>query len=198
MNWHSHFLCVNQALYQKGISNKDSEAAIKLVFEKGQCREGDEEPETKHGLSKEAVDQLYVQASKRWHQGRDLPIENRKARVIRWLQYRGFNWGVVSQLLKRLESHQSWVCMRLMIIFFTFIILAPRFFCLFGIPLESLCLSGIWLPICKISNFTEWLSLMYRYRYRYSSSMKLFTFAYRFANSLFSFLNSNVRDIRSF
>ncbi|CAA7016330.1 unnamed protein product [Microthlaspi erraticum] len=98
---------IKQALYQKGISNKDSEAAIKLVFEKGQCGEEDEEPETKHGMSKEAVDQLYVQASKRWHQGRDLPIENRKARVIRWLQYRGFNWGVVSQLLKRLESQQS-------------------------------------------------------------------------------------------
>lgn len=100
-------VCVNQALYQKGISNKDSEAAIKLVFEKGQCGEEDEEAETKHGMSQEAVDQLYVQASKRWHQGRDLPIENRKARVIRWLQYRGFNWGVVAQLLKRLESHQS-------------------------------------------------------------------------------------------
>ncbi|ESQ48699.1 hypothetical protein EUTSA_v10020892mg [Eutrema salsugineum] len=98
---------IKQALFKKGISNKDSEAAIKLVFEKGQCKEEDEETEPRHGMSKEAVDQLYVQASKRWLQGRYLPVENRKARVIRWLQYRGFNWGVVSQLLKRLESHQS-------------------------------------------------------------------------------------------
>ncbi|CAE5967091.1 unnamed protein product [Arabidopsis arenosa] len=99
---------IKQALFKKGISNKDSETAIKLVFEKRQCKEGDEEAELNHGLSKEAVDQLYVQASKRWLQGRDLPIETRKARVIRWLQYRGFNWGVVSQLLKRLEStHES-------------------------------------------------------------------------------------------
>ncbi|KAG7581771.1 Regulatory protein RecX [Arabidopsis suecica] len=99
---------IKQALFKKGISNKDSETAIKLVFEKRQCNEGDEEPELNHGLSKEAVDQLYVQASKRWLQGRDLPIETRKARVIRWLQYRGFNWGVVAQLLKRLEStHES-------------------------------------------------------------------------------------------
>lgn len=103
-----YFVCVAQALFKKGISNEDSEMAIKLVFEKGQCKEGDEEAEPKHGLSKEAVDQLYVQASKRWLQGRDLPIETRKARVIRWLQYRGFNWGVVSQVLKRLEStHES-------------------------------------------------------------------------------------------
>ena len=83
-------MCVDQALFKKGISNKDSETAIKLVFEKRQCNEGDEEAELNHGLSKEAVDQLYVQASKRW------------------LQYRGFNWGVVTQLLKRLEStHES-------------------------------------------------------------------------------------------
>ncbi|KAF8052431.1 hypothetical protein N665_1559s0003 [Sinapis alba] len=90
---------IKQALFKKGISNEDSDAAIKLVFEK------DTEPS--HGMSKEAMDQLYVQASKRWLQGRDLPIENRKARVIRWLQYRGFNWGVVSQLMKRLESPLS-------------------------------------------------------------------------------------------
>lgn len=103
-----YFVCVAQALFKKGISNEDSEMAIKLVFEKGQCKEGDEEAEPKHGLSKEAVDQLYVQASKRWLQGRDLPIKTRKARVIRWFQYRGFNWGVVSQVLKRLEStHES-------------------------------------------------------------------------------------------
>ncbi|CAH2053840.1 unnamed protein product [Thlaspi arvense] len=98
---------IKLALFKKGISNEDSEAAIKLVFEKGQCNEEDEEAEPRHGMSKEAVDQLYVEASKRWVQGRDLPIENRKARVIRWLQYRGFNWGVVSQLLKRLESSQE-------------------------------------------------------------------------------------------
>lgn len=97
-------LNVDQALFKKGVSNEDSDAAIKLVFEKdNQCKE----TELSHGMSKEAMDQLYVQASKRWLQGRDLPIENRKARVIRWLQYRGFNWGVVSQLMKRLESPLS-------------------------------------------------------------------------------------------
>ncbi|CAH8348977.1 unnamed protein product [Eruca vesicaria subsp. sativa] len=90
---------IKQALFKKGVSNEDSDAAIKLVFQK------DTEPS--HGMSKEAMDQLYVQVSKRWLQGRDLPIENRKARVIRWLQYRGFNWGVVSQLMKRLESPLS-------------------------------------------------------------------------------------------
>ncbi|CAN6968415.1 unnamed protein product [Brassica oleracea var. botrytis] len=95
---------IKQALFKKGVSNEDSDAAIKLVFEKdNQCKE----TEPSHGMSKEALDQLYVQASKRWLQGRDLPIENRKARVIRWLQYRGFNWGVVSQLMKRLESPLS-------------------------------------------------------------------------------------------
>lgn len=95
---------IKQALFKKGVSNEDSDAAIKLVFEKdNQCKE----TEVSHGMSKEAMDQLYVQASKRWLQGRDLPVENRKARVIRWLQYRGFNWGVVSQLIKRLESPLS-------------------------------------------------------------------------------------------
>lgn len=84
----------------KGVSEVDVQKAIKLVFEDG--KSGDQQSSL--GLSKLSMDNLFVQASKQWLRGRDVPKETRKSRIVRWLQYRGFNWGVVSTILKKLES----------------------------------------------------------------------------------------------
>ncbi|XP_048235644.1 uncharacterized protein LOC8271843 isoform X2 [Ricinus communis] len=91
---------IKQALFMKGVSEADAEKAIKLVFEDD--RSGGQE--LKLGMSKLSMEHLLVQASKQWFRGQDVPRETRKSRIIRWLQYRGFNWGVISFILKKLES----------------------------------------------------------------------------------------------
>ena len=55
-------------------------------------------------LFKSSLDQLYAQASRQWLQSQSQPVEKRKSKIIQWLQYRGFNWGVVNVVLKKLES----------------------------------------------------------------------------------------------
>ncbi|KAG6637858.1 uncharacterized protein LOC122280874 isoform X2 [Carya illinoinensis] len=94
---------IKLALLKKGVSEVDAENAVKLVFEDGESSD----QESNLGLSKLSMDQLYIQASKQWVRGRDLPKETRKLRIVRWLQYRGFNWGVVSIISKKLESEYS-------------------------------------------------------------------------------------------
>lgn len=98
---------IKQALFTKGVSEVDAEKAIKLVFEDRETDEdgeSDEDQESIHGMSKLSMDHLFVQASKQWLRGREVPKETRKSRIVRWLQYRGFNWGVISFVLKKLES----------------------------------------------------------------------------------------------
>ncbi|KAM5582749.1 hypothetical protein ABKV19_002930 [Rosa sericea] len=98
---------IKQALFTKGVSEVDAEKAIKLVFEDRESDEdgeSDEDQELIHGMSKLSMDHLFVQASKQWLRGREVPKETRKSRIVRWLQYRGFNWGVISFILKKLES----------------------------------------------------------------------------------------------
>lgn len=90
-----------QALFKKGISEADAEKAIKLVFENS---EGDEDQDSGIAMSKLSIDQLCVQASKQWQRSHGAPQETRKSRIVRWLQYRGFNWGVIKYVLKKLES----------------------------------------------------------------------------------------------
>ncbi|KAJ4725381.1 Regulatory protein RecX [Melia azedarach] len=92
---------IKQALFNKGISGNDADNAIKVVFRDGEC---DEDQESKLGMSKLSMDQLFIQASKQWLRSQDAPKDTRKLRIIRWLQYRGFNWGVTSFILKKLES----------------------------------------------------------------------------------------------
>jgi len=89
-----------QALSNKGASEADTDKALKLVFEDGDS----DEQESKVGMSKISMDQLLIQASKQWLRGQDVPKDTRKSRLIRWLQYRGFNWDVVNFVLKKLES----------------------------------------------------------------------------------------------
>lgn len=91
---------IKHALLKKGVSEADVEEAVKLVFE-------DEEGSARNKntkLSSSSMEQLYMQASKQWQRSQNVPYETRKARVIRWLKYRGFDWGVVGIILKKLES----------------------------------------------------------------------------------------------
>ncbi|MCD7450555.1 hypothetical protein HAX54_007208 [Datura stramonium] len=92
---------IKQALIKKGVSEVDADNAIKLVFKND---ETGEEQESGLAMSRPSLDQLFAQASKQWLKGQGVPREKRKARIIRWLQYRGFDWGVVSSILKKLES----------------------------------------------------------------------------------------------
>ncbi|KAG5550949.1 hypothetical protein RHGRI_009388 [Rhododendron griersonianum] len=92
---------LEQALLQKGVREADAEKAINYVFKDSNS---DGEEESTHGLSKTSIDKLLAQASKQWLRGRDATKETRKTRIIRWLQYRGFNWGVVNFIVKKLES----------------------------------------------------------------------------------------------
>lgn len=92
---------IKQALHKKGVSEIDAEKALKLVFQEDNS---DEDQESSHGLSKHSMDRLFVQVSKQWLKGTNSPREIQKSRIIRWLQYRGFNWGVVTFILKKLES----------------------------------------------------------------------------------------------
>ncbi|MFQ6642015.1 hypothetical protein Gotur_015324 [Gossypium turneri] len=94
---------IKQALFKKGISESDAENALKLVFE-GRDGDSNDDQESQLGFSKLSMDHLLIQASKQWLRGRDVPKETRKSRIVRWLQYRGFNWGVIGSVLKKLES----------------------------------------------------------------------------------------------
>ncbi|XP_047938727.1 regulatory protein RecX isoform X2 [Salvia hispanica] len=92
---------IRQELFKKGISEADAEKAIKLVFVNS---EGDEDEDSGIAMSKSSIDQLYAQASKQWQRSQGALQETRKSRIVRWLQYRGFNWSVIKYVLKKLES----------------------------------------------------------------------------------------------
>ncbi|EXB97667.1 Regulatory protein recX [Morus notabilis] len=94
---------IKQALSSKGVSEVDAENAIQLVFQDGEKADGFRG--SSRGMSKLSMDRLFVQASKQWLRGHDVPKETRKSRIIRWLQYRGFNWDVIGTIVKKLESN---------------------------------------------------------------------------------------------
>ncbi|CAI9295390.1 unnamed protein product [Lactuca saligna] len=88
---------IKQALAKKGVNDVDAQKAIKVVLEDG-------ETVSRFGLSKPSMDHLFAQVSKQWLRAKDLPTEKQKSRIINWLQYRGFNWGVINFILKKLQS----------------------------------------------------------------------------------------------
>lgn len=90
-----------QALTKKGVSQADAEKAVELVFKE---EDSDVDEKSNIGLSKHSINHLYVQASRQWFRSLDVPKETRKSRVIRWLQYRGFDWDVIKLILKKLEK----------------------------------------------------------------------------------------------
>ncbi|KAL3821154.1 hypothetical protein ACJIZ3_007059 [Penstemon smallii] len=93
---------IKQALFKKGVGEVDAEKAIKLVFEESSEDDGDHVSGI--AMSKLSIDKLYVQASKQWLRSHGAPNETRKSRIVRWLQYRGFDWNTIKFVLKKLES----------------------------------------------------------------------------------------------
>ncbi|KAL8205740.1 hypothetical protein R6Q57_009291 [Mikania cordata] len=93
---------IKQALAKKGINDADAQKAIKLVLEDGEP--DDSVQVSRFGLSKPSIDHLFAQALKQWIRAKNLPSEKQKSRIITWLQYRGFNWGIINFILKKLQS----------------------------------------------------------------------------------------------
>uniref|UniRef100_N1QUX1 Regulatory protein RecX n=1 Tax=Aegilops tauschii TaxID=37682 RepID=N1QUX1_AEGTA len=91
---------IKQALRQKGVPEAEVDQATRSVF---QDDRGDED-QASHGLSEASMDHLFAQASKQWLRGSSLPLEKRRARIVRWLQYRGFSWGVTNSIIRKLEA----------------------------------------------------------------------------------------------
>ncbi|CAN1848028.1 Regulatory protein RecX [Linum perenne] len=91
---------IKQALLKKGVSEGDAQNAIRNVFQGTEPRI----EESRVELSNPSLDHLLAQASKQWGRSQDVAIEKRKSRMIRWLQYRGFDWSVISTVLGKLES----------------------------------------------------------------------------------------------
>lgn len=95
---------IKQALFKKGVSRADAEKALEVVFEDNDCAE---DHQSIIGMSKQSMDHLYAQASKQWLRCQNVPKETRKSRIVRWLQYRGFDWNVTSFILKKLERQEQ-------------------------------------------------------------------------------------------
>ncbi|XP_040378875.1 uncharacterized protein LOC102706745 isoform X2 [Oryza brachyantha] len=89
---------IKQALRQKGVPDAEVDQATRRVFQDGHSNQ------TMHGISEDSLDHLFAQAAKQWQRGQSLPLENRRARVVRWLQYRGFNWAVTNAIVRKLEA----------------------------------------------------------------------------------------------
>ncbi|KAG5053477.1 hypothetical protein JHK85_005986 [Glycine max] len=95
---------IKQALFKKGVSQADAEKAVEVVFKDNDCAE---DLKSVIGLSKHSMDHLYTQASKQWFRGQNVPKETRKSRIVRWLQYRGFDWNVINFILKKLDRQDQ-------------------------------------------------------------------------------------------
>ncbi|XP_042440100.1 regulatory protein RecX-like isoform X1 [Zingiber officinale] len=93
---------IKWVLVQKGVSEMEVDTATRQVFQEDDS--GDKSRSTQHGISEPAFKRLYVKATKQWLQGQSSSLENRKARIVRWLQYRGFSWGVTNIILRKLLS----------------------------------------------------------------------------------------------
>ncbi|XP_026406240.1 uncharacterized protein LOC113301664 isoform X2 [Papaver somniferum] len=102
---------IKHTLHEKGVSDAVAAKAMKHVFEDD---DSGEEMESSLGMSKSSVNHLFVQSSKQWMRSQDVPLDKRKARMTRWLQYRGFGWGVIKFILGKLESQNAHEDMRLL------------------------------------------------------------------------------------
>ncbi|KAL5215010.1 hypothetical protein ABZP36_004162 [Zizania latifolia] len=91
---------IKQALLQKGVPDGVVDQATRRVFQDG---DGHSNHST-YGISQDSMDRLFAQAAKQWQRGQSLPLDNRRARVVRWLQYRGFSWAVTNAIVRKLEA----------------------------------------------------------------------------------------------
>ncbi|XP_009398758.2 uncharacterized protein LOC103983261 [Musa acuminata AAA Group] len=93
---------IKKALRHKGVSEMVADKATKEVFEEDDT--GGNDQNIQHGISKNSMEHLYLQASKQWFRSQDSSLQIRKSRIVRWLQYRGFSWVITNNILRRLES----------------------------------------------------------------------------------------------
>lgn len=93
---------IKLALVRKGISELKVEEAVKHVFEDE--KDGDDRFYMQYDISEISLNHLMEKASKQWLRSGDISLERRKARIARWLQYRGFNWPVTNLIMKKLGS----------------------------------------------------------------------------------------------
>jgi len=91
---------IKQALRQKGVPEAEVDQATRRVFQDGHGHG----KEATYGISEASMDHLFAQASKQWQRGQNLTLENRRGRIVRWLQYRGFNWAVTNAIVRKLEA----------------------------------------------------------------------------------------------
>ncbi|XP_004960217.1 uncharacterized protein LOC101755778 isoform X2 [Setaria italica] len=91
---------IKQALRQKGVPEAEVDQATRSVFQDGDGHG----KEATYGISEASMDHLFAQALKQWQRGQSLTLENRRGRIVRWLQYRGFNWSVTNAIVKKLEA----------------------------------------------------------------------------------------------
>jgi len=107
--------CTVQELKVRGVCPEDVATALEKVFTStddsfpAEADEADEEREaTVWGMTREAREHLLERARVQWARGGgSVSAEARKRRMIGWLQRRGFNWSITSQILKSLESEED-------------------------------------------------------------------------------------------
>lgn len=98
---------IKAALAPKGISGAHVERALRHVFlddDENDDENEEMDKEKKRGMSKSAKAHLIAQATKQWLRGGNASLETRRARMVNWLQYRGFNWDVINPILRQLQS----------------------------------------------------------------------------------------------
>ncbi|CAN6241315.1 unnamed protein product [Urochloa humidicola] len=91
---------IKQALRQKGVPEEEVDRATRSVFQDDHGHG----KEATYGISEASMDHLFSQALKQWQRGQNLTLENRRGRIVRWLQYRGFNWAVTNAIVRKLEA----------------------------------------------------------------------------------------------
>lgn len=105
-----------QELRQRGVSPEDIATALESVFtstEDASQNEADDDDDESEaflfpGMPREARDHLLEKARAQWARGgATVSAEARKRRMVGWLQRRGFNWSVTSQVLKVLEAEEK-------------------------------------------------------------------------------------------
>lgn len=97
---------IKQGLKERGVSEEVSRIALCRVFQED---EDDSDPLESNllGMSKAAMDQLFLQASKQFLRGRNISDDTRVRRIMGWLQYRGYNHRVIAAVLRYLLKKSS-------------------------------------------------------------------------------------------
>ena len=96
-----------QELRQRGVCAAEIETALENVFTSTDALHENENAEDdggRWGMTKEASKHLWEKAKLQWERGGNISAEVRKRRMVGWLQRRGFNWSITSQILNSLES----------------------------------------------------------------------------------------------